>query len=256
MRVLIEYIHTLLVEKQRAKHGFSFKKLDELKTLQEKFYYLRDHLEYISQGSSRFVFVLSSKKVIKLARNMAGVAQNKTEFDVYNTGPKSIITKIFQHDPKFYWIVSELVRPFGKSGEFDKNIGTTISVINHFAKMKMKTIEDLDEIIKFELNAFNAQKAKAEKDPSFQKDDHFALDLEINDNKKLLKNIPAKEMIVAMSLSNFDTSDLGSDSQFGKTADGRIVVLDYGINDEVWNKYYMDGPYEFDDATQKLNPHS
>ena len=59
----------------------------------------------------------------------------------------------------------------------------------------MKTVEDLDEIIKFEIKAFNAQKIKAAKDPSFQKDEHFALDLEINDNEKLLKNSAAKEMI-------------------------------------------------------------
>lgn len=63
----------------------------------------------IGSGSSRVVWLLDNNKVIKLAKNKKGIAQNEVEVntsDDYYIG--DIFPKVFEYDKEGYnWIVSE-----------------------------------------------------------------------------------------------------------------------------------------------------
>lgn len=106
------------VSKFNFKEFKSFDELDDMRT------YANNRLEPIGEGSAREVYVLSGKHVLKLARNKAGIDQNKEEVDVY-TDPetKSIVAKIFDFDKDFFWISSEMARPFTTLKELDFALG-------------------------------------------------------------------------------------------------------------------------------------
>ena len=77
---------------------------------------VRSGLRLIGKGSSRNVYELNDSNVIKLAINSAGVDQNSVESTVANdteVGP--IISKVERHDPDFFWIVSEKVKPLSEN---------------------------------------------------------------------------------------------------------------------------------------------
>ena len=68
----------------------------------------------IASGSSRLVFQIDDEKVLKLAYNSAGIAQNKEEA-LWDKQQYNFIPKIFQIGKNYEWIVCEYVLP----AEFD-----------------------------------------------------------------------------------------------------------------------------------------
>jgi hypothetical protein len=255
MKTLIEYIFQI-IEKQRAKSGFSFKEMDDLPTLKEKFDYLESHLEFMGKGSSRVAFILTTKRVVKLAINMAGIEQNKAEFEAYSkAGNKNAYAKVYQHDPKFNWIVSELVNPIRHENEFYKKYGFSPETILFFVRRNPSSVEELDKVIKNTIKNYEALLAGENTDEGL----HNILTKNIERYQSLLKQQQLKELIVELATKRVDVSDLTTPGHWGKTADGRLVILDYGLNDEIWSKYYTsDGKRvqlgNFDDQTQKITP--
>lgn len=56
--------------------------------------------------------MLRSKRVLKIALNKQGIAQNEAEINIFtNPITKPIVAKVYDYDPNFLWIISELVRP-------------------------------------------------------------------------------------------------------------------------------------------------
>jgi len=176
--------------------------------------YAMERLKPIGEGSSRTAFEYSSGKVLKIAKSFrgggnskAGVAQNKAEVDAYtNPRIKPITTKIFEYDTNFNWIISELVRP-ATSSEFKSYVGCppyeAISLAEELNRRGEMDLEDFDDKPNTEF---------IESVASLLKEGTMGADLEVVDH-------------------------------WGKTSDGRIVVLDYGFTQEVFNDFY--GPSEF-----------
>lgn len=84
---------------------------NKLRTPPEREAYLEDcGFDHIGEGSSRSVWIISSKKVIKLALNKAGVAQNAAEFEIAQSGG-DFFPKVYDKAPDDSWIEVELARP-------------------------------------------------------------------------------------------------------------------------------------------------
>ena len=61
---------------------FSFDELSSIKALSKRVLYCKQHLgNPIGNGSSRMVFQIDDEKVLKLAKNRKGLAQNNVEAD-------------------------------------------------------------------------------------------------------------------------------------------------------------------------------
>lgn len=76
-------------------------------------------LRYLGAGSSRAVFVLDSKRALKIAIKPAGVGQNQAELDATtDSASNALVAKVLQYDPEFKWLVSELVKPLTDHKEF------------------------------------------------------------------------------------------------------------------------------------------
>lgn len=171
-------------------------------------------LRFLGSGSSRTVFALDSKRALKLAKNHAGVAQNQAEMSVATDSHNGLVARIFEYDPKYKWVVSELVRPINNSEEFRALTGISWSL---FASLiySFNWKEDVERLAKNFL------------EPG-------------DDLAKIIQNPFLNNAMTALRSIN-DTlleGDLARVSHWGKTPDQRVVLLDYGFTQEVADDYY------------------
>lgn len=197
-------------------------------------YAKRNGLRELGEGSSRGVFALSTSKVLKIALPTAadkGRAQNEAEVSVW-TNPKTklVAARIFDFDPERYnWVIMEIAKPFG--GDFnDKIFEKTLKVPypEHIA---------LSQIIDFIRRPDMFSEFVASLDwsvPRWQK-------IMIRDAlQKYLDNPPefVKAIVELVENNDLDAGDIHP-SHFGRTIDGRIVLFDYGLTNEVYNTHYL-----------------
>jgi hypothetical protein len=72
-------------------------------------------LQYLGAGSSRKTYILSGKKVLKVAMNQFGLEQNKAE--VLTSKETKLVPKIYEYcntGGVYYWLISEMVRPLNE----------------------------------------------------------------------------------------------------------------------------------------------
>jgi hypothetical protein len=67
----------------------------------------RGYYRYIGSGSSRDVFDLGNGYVIKVAKNMAGIAQNKCEYNISHYDNSDLFAKVVQVSGDFYFLIME-----------------------------------------------------------------------------------------------------------------------------------------------------
>lgn len=168
----------------------------------------------MGQGSSRIVFLLSSKKVLKLAYDQEtgfskkGIAQNATEVKVFSDQKThNIVSKIYDHGPKYEFIISELVNTSNKNA-IEKYLGI-INALDFFGNIEIvKPINLVKE--------YCVVKAK--------------------ENLCLQFATSAQNLIADHRLFG----DLTIYNHWGFTSDGRLVALDYGFDEEVQDMYAND----------------
>lgn len=184
---LIEY---LLTEKIRSK-TFNMRTFKSLNSIRKIWDYAENNLEKIGEGSSRAVYLVSSKYVLKVAYPeylRLGIAQNEAEFNTYENSERSpLLPKIYEHDVKFYWLLSELVNPVKDWKEFKRITGSR-----------------------------NPSAAIIENSSS-----PFAIEF-----AKLLRS------------NSLSLEDAVNYHQWGKTTDGRMVLLDTGGTEHIIKNMY------------------
>lgn len=127
--------HTIIISEQQGKilkeaadDQFSTQELSAIPSFKGKVDYCTKHLgRYIGKGSSRITFQIDDEKVLKLAFNGKGVAQNKEEDRAYGT----IFPKIYESDDNGLWIISEFVLPC-KAQDFKHCFGLTFKEFQSF----------------------------------------------------------------------------------------------------------------------------
>lgn len=208
--LLREYVE-LIVEKIRSRprgNGrfgtkFDIKKFKELDGINLMLQYAKEFLEIMGTGSSRMAFLFSSKYVLKIAINKKGLAQNEAEVDVF-TNPKSrgVVAKVHSSDPQFRWIVSDLVKPLSSPEEFESLTGVDWPNFINLLRPKIKSKESINA-----------------------------------DDPKIVQAVA-----VTAQQNNLLFGDIEELSHWGKTPDGRAVLLDYGFTGEVWKSHYSQKP--------------
>lgn len=87
----------------------------KLRTYAERVRYCDQHLIKLKSGSGRVVYKIDDEKVLKLAKNPKGVAQNEYEIewgdDQYHA---SVLAQTFEAHPNGLWVEMELARPCTK----------------------------------------------------------------------------------------------------------------------------------------------
>lgn len=179
--------------------------------------YCEKHLLKLGAGSGRVVFRLSDTSVLKIAKNSKGLAQNKAEADLFYDGYFSqkytdMVAKVYDSATDYTWLEMELVSKI-KPSEFRKQFGIPIldfrGVLNYLRDQKWFTLPKVYEGYKEGI---------------------------------LEDSNPALHLLIALCEDlyysfSYVLGDFGRISSFGKVED-RIVLVDYGLTMEVFERYY------------------
>jgi hypothetical protein len=171
----------------------------------------------IGSGSSRRVWALDKNTVIKMAKDRRGMAQNLVELRVFETSPDRV-AKIKWYHPKGYYLIVERCSSLDRFLE-DKDVNIDAENFSDYVDINVHekyTAKKVQNIVK--------DFVRETKDEAKYKPAIF---------KKLAKEI--KEL--ATFIWKNKIHDI-YDDQLGVNKAGKIILLDYGMDQEVWEKYY------------------
>lgn len=181
--------------------------------------YCQERLHKLGAGSSRIVYQIDDEKCLKLAKNQKGIAQNEAEANSYAV-EAGIGAQIYNWSDNFEWVEMQLAAPVTQSS-FKRVTGYYFSLVE-----------------KFVLWTYN----------------HYA-----NEFKKKFIYIPKQEEALFISfldeshpffapLYNYMSNtgiesigDLTKISSYGiviTNGDEDVVLIDYGLTEDILNKYY------------------
>lgn len=127
MNLLEQYIDNLInrfLFEETAVEQFSLENLKNIKDFGRIKKYIETNLgKSIGEGQGRSVYAIDKYKVIKLAKNSGGIAQNNAEATVCKTDKyQDLFPVIFDQEETFVWIVVEKAEPL-KRVYFEKESG-------------------------------------------------------------------------------------------------------------------------------------
>lgn len=197
--------------------NFDLGEFSKLTSFNKRREYCKDRLKRIAAGSSRIVYMVDDTKVLKLAFNKKGLAQNDIEATYSNYHDmKDITAKVFAYDHNDYWIEMELARKVTPQ-IFERVIGFSF--------------KDYAAALNNYYHATNPQKSRyMQKIPMAQ---------EIID--AMWENEFIYDMFTFMGGYDAPVGDLMKMDSYGlvnRNGKDTIVMIDYGITNDVWDEYY------------------
>jgi mRNA-degrading endonuclease RelE of RelBE toxin-antitoxin system len=113
-RIIKEELDKLISEDYSV--TFNMEDFKKLTSFNKRIAYCKDKLKRISSGSSRIVYQIDDTKVLKLARNQKGLAQNENEISASNDSYINyIFAQVFESDDKNLWLEMELCKKLTES---------------------------------------------------------------------------------------------------------------------------------------------
>jgi hypothetical protein len=197
--------------------SFSMEEMMGLTSFTKRLKYAREHLKRIAEGSSRVAFKVDDEKVLKVAKNNKGIAQNEVESDysLINMYPNTF-AHVFEVDTEFRFLEMELAYKVTPT-KFQSILGFSI-----------ENLVDLLGASEYRINGYKGV-------PSFYKDADVGLEH--------LYDIPWVYDLIDYA-GNFDIpmpGDLGKLNSYGivkRESKDTIVLIDYGFNRAVWQAHY------------------
>lgn len=210
------YIQKLLRENLVGEDYPSSWNIEEFKKLNsftKRVEYCNTHLKRLAAGSSRIVYMVDNEKVLKLAKNKKGLAQNEVEIEYGNYYDLSgIVAKVFESDENNLWVEMELAKKV--TPNIFKNV-VGVSFDEYANAMKYNYFTNI----------------KPNRYPTAKPEN---MD-EMWDNEFVY------EMLSFMSNYDIPVGDLGRLSTYGlvnRDGSDTIVMIDYGLTNDVYGTYY------------------
>ena len=206
------------------KEGFDMVHFASLKSFKARLEYASRELSRIAEGSSRVAFSIDNTKVLKLAKNKKGLAQNETEGDEFlQSHYIDIIPKLFEQEPNDLWIVMEKA--------------------DDVSKEQFKGLTGLDFYMEFYPYLAYAQRRNSPTNKAymFKKEDDEKVrqillkhpDLE---NSGFVRDLV--QMIVDNDMSWGDYYRLNSYGVVHRGGKEMVVVRDFGLTEDTMNSLY------------------
>lgn len=200
---------------EAADEMFSTTALNSFNTFSERYKFCVEHLgKPIGRGSSRSVFQIDDNRVLKLASNSKGLAQNSVESEWYKQN-YDFIPKIYEVGPMNTWIDCEFVLPARKK-DFNVCLGMSFEEFCAFLL-----------IISSQYSKRTWRKyTQEEYDKAYQ----------IAEEKPILGEI-AQYMTDAM----VPVGDMTRIANWGlalRNGQPMVVLLDHGLTEAIWEEFY------------------
>lgn len=95
--------------------SFDMEHFKTLSSFASRIRYCEEHLKRLASGSSRIVYLIDDDKVLKLAKNKKGIAQNEVEIDMGQQGMLTdTVAKVFDYHPDNLWLEMEYAKKLTK----------------------------------------------------------------------------------------------------------------------------------------------
>ncbi len=181
----------------------------ELKNYTQRINYCKQNLTYLAQGTSRIVFAIDDERVLKLAKNAKGIAQNEGEcmYDFQNYYG-DYVAKVFDSHPQDLWI------------EMEKAVKISPTKFRQITGVDFK---DMDVYLsnKFAKNYHNTQDPRIS---AFMDDNEFMQEL--------------SEMVGQYELLPGDIGKLNSWGLVKRGGREMAVLIDFGLGKSNYEDHY------------------
>ena len=108
--IISEEQYKKIVQEMAYPSVFNMDEFKSLTTFAARIRYCETRLQRLSSGSSRIVYKIDDEKVLKLAKNKKGIAQNRVEGGDYYKNSIGCFAEIYDVDDNFLWIEMQLAR--------------------------------------------------------------------------------------------------------------------------------------------------
>lgn len=194
------------IEEAEYPSNFDLNHFKSLKTYKERVTYCNDTLKKIGVGSSRIVYQIDNKTVLKLAKNSKGIEQNLTEADgTLNYWYGDIIAQVLESHPDDLWIESELAKKITP---------------NRFKQLKGYTINDLFYYLNNTL-----------------KKPQYKLSPELT--QLLNEDEFCKQVLDMCGTFDMEIGDFNRISTYGEIDSKGVVITDYGLTKSTYQDFYQ-----------------
>lgn len=111
---------------------FDLSDFSKFKNYKERISYCNDLLRRIGAGSSRIVYEINARQVLKIAKNIIGIEQNETEArSEIQQKYSDIVTFCYHSHTNFLWIVMEKAKPV-RPAQFKELCGLSWKDFQHY----------------------------------------------------------------------------------------------------------------------------
>ena len=196
--------------------SFNMEEFKSLKSFAARVRYASERLPKLGTGSSRVVFQIDEFKVLKLAKNSKGIAQNEAEGASGAGNMVDCVAKVLDmDDDKWLWIEMELAQKIN-AARFKQLTGLDF-------KQFVQSLEYED--YRHDPRSFAMRQKPVE--PEWQQD--------LWDNNEFFKDVI--DLLINFDLPFGDFLQL---KHYGEVNE-RCVIIDYGYSKEVQKIYYPPG---------------
>ena len=191
--------------------NFSFEEFEKIKSYAGKLKYANERLQKLASGSSRVVYKVDGDKVLKIAKNEKGLAQNNVEADSYLQN-YDITARVFESSRDGFYVEMEFAIKL-KPTRFKAITGVDI--------------RELDQYLRYKERESKGQKH------------YWSIEPDIKsrlDNNDFVQEIVNLSLEYDMPMGDFTRlSSFGEVIRNGKPA---IVVIDFGLTNSIYNDFY------------------
>ena len=211
------------IEEMAYPTAFNMDTFKSINSFRGRIQYCVDKLEgSLGRGSSRRVFKIDNEKVLKLAMNKKGIAQNEAECDWF-LQKIGLFAKVYDYDENYRWVEMQLARK-AKPSDFKTFFGYDFNVICAY--------------IEYVHSLYSRRNPWFSRDTRY--DDLFA---EIEESEEYQNGDSVFYMLYEyMANTQLQAyGDLKRISSWGIVSENgqeSLVIIDYGLNDDVAQEFY------------------
>lgn len=199
--------------------GFSMETMLSLNSYSARVRYCDQHLQKIGQGSSRIVYDVDDEKVLKVAKNKKGIAQNEAESEDWLQS-YDCFAKVFEKSEDGIFVEMQKARRAKKS-DFKKLTGYDFNVFcawvdyvsEWYSRRRIYRNNEYDEIFK---------------------SDRFQEELENYNLFYLVQSYLCDTCLEAVG----DIKRISSWGVVIENGEEKLVMIDFGLNDDIYDDYY------------------
>lgn len=200
--------------------NFSFVELDSMRTFAERKRYCEERLQQIGVGSSRIAYKVDNEKVLKLAKNKKGIAQNEHEAD-WGRNNYGVFGEIFEADiDNYFWIEMELASK-AKPSDFKRILGVTWKETQDLVKYCWEQVKGEELFYSTPVEAL------------YEK-------LVVNEESDFFSSLQ-RYMFDYAPWSVIDWTRISNWGIVNRNNKEHLVIIDDGLDELIFKTYYMGG---------------